>query len=272
MKNNGESIDISEGLKEVELSKELKKLCENINPNISKMKELILAKADVNYQESKNHLPIFYNVFHWLRMNDSTECLETLIENKADVNYKNHRFGSMLSKSVDDNFNGHRDHLIKILIDNKANVNTASKIYGDSLLAAAVHSSSLDIVKLLVDNKADINSYSKTYKNNSFFVGFLLHRCGEFESTPSMLDGLKFLLENKLDVNAKIGNTPVITWALENNDLEIYSLLSFFDKDRKISSKDEEVINLIDTSFEESSEESSEDDTDLLALNQNSEE
>ena len=278
--NQGKYIDISEGLKEVELSKELKKLCENKNPDISVMKKLIEAKANVNYKENDNDWPVFYEVFHWLTETGSTECLETLIENKADVNYKDPRFGSILSKSVDNNLNGNRDNLIKILIDYKANANTPSNMHGDSLLAAAVHTSSPEIVKLLVKNNADINSYSEHYKTISFFPGFLVYNFGQFKSTPSMLDGLKFLLENKLDVNAKIGDEPAITWALEHNDTEIYSILSFYDKDTKINSlestnpetqKDEVVINLIGTSPEESSEDEI-GGVDLLALNENSEE
>ncbi|KAF5333033.1 hypothetical protein D9758_017224 [Tetrapyrgos nigripes] len=85
-------------------------------------------------------------------------------------------------------------HIVKVLVENGADVNAGEGFYGFALQAAAFEGD-LDIVKHLVENGADVNA-----KGGEF--GFALHAAAE----EGHLDIVKYLVEKGADVNAKEGD------------------------------------------------------------------
>ena len=88
--------------------------------------------------------------------------------------------------------------VVKLLIDNGADINAAD-LFGSTVLMLAVaseNSQSLDIIKLLVDRGADINA--KNTKNDETPLMATIE-----SKNRNTLDVVKFLINEGADVNAK---------------------------------------------------------------------
>ncbi|KAF5353782.1 hypothetical protein D9758_010620 [Tetrapyrgos nigripes] len=105
-------------------------------------------------------------------------------------------------------------HIVKVLVDNGADVNAREGYHGCALQAAA-YRGKLDVVKYLVEKGADVNAKGGQY-------GFALQAAAYREK----LDVVKYLVEKGADVNAKGGE---IVFALQaaafRGDLDIVKCL-----------------------------------------------
>ncbi|KAF5353823.1 hypothetical protein D9758_010630 [Tetrapyrgos nigripes] len=95
-------------------------------------------------------------------------------------------------------------HIVKVLVENEADVNADGGFYGFALQAAA-YQGELDIVKYLVEKGADVNA-------EGGFYGFAMQAAafrGDLDIVNSSiwghLDIVKYLVEKGADVNAKGG-------------------------------------------------------------------
>jgi ankyrin repeat protein len=97
-------------------------------------------------------------IFNFIKKNSILE-IEQFIQNGGDVNKKKDKYGySPLMVAL--NINNKDKDIIKLLLDNGADVNTISN-YGMTPLMVAFNINNKkdkDIIKLLLDNGADVNA------------------------------------------------------------------------------------------------------------------
>jgi ankyrin repeat protein len=129
----------------------------------------------------------------------SKECLKVLIENKADVNVWNIENGnSALHFACMSNLKEPAD----MLIGRKANVHSKN-FEGKTALHLATQSRHIDCVQLLVENKADV-AVTDRHGNTP-----LHYTCKSEENKPAVninsLGCLNLLLEKYAEANADIG-------------------------------------------------------------------
>ncbi|KAF5353787.1 hypothetical protein D9758_010629 [Tetrapyrgos nigripes] len=115
--------------------------------------------------------------------------VKVLVENGADVNAKGGHYGFALQAAGGE---GHLD-IVKYLVEKGADVNAEGGEFGSALHAAA-YWGHLDIVKYLVEKGADVNAEGGTY-------GFALQAAAPW----GHLDIVKYLVEKGADVNTEGG-------------------------------------------------------------------
>ncbi len=147
--------------------------------------------------------------------------LKVLIENSADVNSKDKGGQTPLHKSAE---NGHLECL-KYLIEIKANPNAEDK-HSQTPVHKSAENGHLECLKYLIESKADVNA--KDDKGQT-----PLYKSAE----KGHLELMKCLIENKGDVNAKDdeGQTPLHKSARAGH-LECCKYL--FDKKADVNAKD----------------------------------
>ena len=119
----------------------------------------------------------------------NTEIVKVLLENGADVNAQGGKYRNALQAAA---IQGKTD-IVKVLLENGADINAQGGGYGNALQAAAVRGKT-DIVKVLLENGADINAQGGVYGNALQAVAI-----------QGKTDIVKVLLENGADVNAQGG-------------------------------------------------------------------
>ena len=115
---------------------------------------------------------------------------------------------------------GHTE-VVKVLLDNKADVNASTSTEGATPLYATSQKGHTQVVKLILDNKADVNA-------STHIEGITpLH----ITAWKGRTEVVKLLLGNKADVNAcrggGLGDKPIDA-ARRNRHLEIVKLLKLF--------------------------------------------
>lgn len=115
--------------------------------------------------------------------------------------------------------------MLKLLLENGANVNTKGRRWGHSALMVAVEGGYLEVVKELIKRGANVNA-----KNNTGNTALMLV-AGEKDSKDGIRkyrDILNLLVENKADVNAtnKFGWTILMTAATIGDTSRIRALLN----------------------------------------------
>ena len=120
---------------------------------------------------------------------DDIATLQDLLDKGVDVNKKcYHRDATALwAASV-----GSNPEVIKVLLENGANVNTKNTDGVTSLYVAA-QNGHLENVRLLLASKADVNVKCKTNGSTALWIA----------ANNGQFNIVKLLLENKADVNAK---------------------------------------------------------------------
>ena len=110
---------------------------------------------------------------------------------------------------------GHTE-VVKVLLDNKADVNVSRTTDGVTPLYTAAQNGHIDVVKLLLDNKAEVNASEHTDGATPLFMA----------AQNGHIDVVKLLLAKKATVNASRadGDKPIDA-AQRNNHLEIVKLL-----------------------------------------------
>jgi len=201
--------------------------------NAGKVRELIKAKADVNYTESVRKAEGGGYIEEWTPLMsavaaESLETVKALVTAGAWVNYLNSmtvnalwiaanignpeivrylvQHGAYLNNSNKDNvtplmtavMNGHLE-VVKILVASKAHLNLGHN-EGDTALMIALAGERTEIARLLVDAGADVNVRNK-------FGTTALH----IAAAEGNLDGVKMLLARKASVTVKTesGLTPL---------------------------------------------------------------
>lgn len=184
--------------------------------------KLLLAKgADINKRTKSGYSSLELAVRH-----ENIEIAEFLIKNGIDVNTVEEDFGhSPLYKAAITN---NDLHMVKLLVENGANINQKDK-YGESILYEATAYENIEIVKFLVDNGVDVN-----IQNNDGCTA--LHNAIYSER----MDIAKILVDAGADVNLqdKDGNTPANIllkyYLMDENYLELFEILV---KGNKINTK-----------------------------------
>ncbi|KAF5353788.1 hypothetical protein D9758_010628 [Tetrapyrgos nigripes] len=128
---------------------------------------------------------------HDAAKNGYFHIVKVLVENGADVNAKGGHYGFALQAAA---LWGDLD-IVKYLVERGADVNAEGGRYGFALQAAA-YGGHLDIVKYLVEKGADVNAKGGEYE-------FALQAA----AFRGKLDVVKYLVEKGADVNAKGGES-----------------------------------------------------------------
>ncbi|KAF8824327.1 hypothetical protein HHX47_DHR8000431 [Lentinula edodes] len=121
--------------------------------------------------------------------NNDLEMIKVLVNNKANVNAQGGQFGNALQAAARQ---GNLE-IAKFLLENKADVNAQGGNLGNALQAAALRGN-LETAKLLLENEADVNAQGGHFGNALQAAAY-----------QGNLEISKFLLENKADVNAQGG-------------------------------------------------------------------
>ena len=122
--------------------------------------------------------------------NGHHEMVRLLLDNGADVNNYNDVFGNPLAAAAS---KGYID-IVEFLLDRGADVNASRSSYGCVIRAATYHRR-IDMVKLLLDRGADVNAYGDNYG------GYALHTAASW----GRIDIMRLLLDQGADVNARGG-------------------------------------------------------------------
>jgi len=158
------------------------------------------------------------------------ETVQNAIADGADVNVKDDEGISALYYAAGDA----EDKIVKILIDNGANVDEKSPKYGTTPLMSAIDRGKSEqriaIVTLLIERGADVNAKSKTLEQTP-----LIHAAQYNQKTIT-----KILIDNGADVSAKDKNwkTP-LDYAAKMGHKEIVAIL------RKHDAKESEDFILV---------------------------
>jgi ankyrin repeat protein len=119
------------------------------------------------------------------------DVVKLLLDNGADVNTQGGgRYGSALQAASEEG----RLDMVKLLLDKGADVTTQGGDYGNALQAASVSGHS-DVVKLLLDKGADVNTQGGDYGNAL-----------QVASVSGHSDVVKLLLDKGADVNTQGGS------------------------------------------------------------------
>ena len=187
------------------------------------IKLLIKYKANVNNLNSN-----YWSCLLFAVENSYYKIAKLLLKNGADVNYITDKSEneSILNLACFWRQNEKNDKLIKLLIDNDADV-TNKNIFGETslsnLIKYATTYDDFEIIKLLIKKGIEIN-----YKNNNSKT--LLMMCYESENHKKIFEYelIKLLLDNKADIYVKDNNgcnILDIVKKIKGFNSEIYSLI-----------------------------------------------
>ncbi|ORY20255.1 ankyrin [Neocallimastix californiae] len=161
------------------------------NNCIEEVKNLITRGAKTNISNSTGNSPL--NILCKLKSDNSLEIIEYLIENGADINYKDKNDMSLILTAC--YFN--KLSIIKYLItNNKADINTKNN-NNDTLLIISVYFNNEKIIKYLIENKADFHLKNKNGYNVRTIVRNL--KLEKIEKYFEKLDYLKIKNESLND-------------------------------------------------------------------------
>lgn len=235
----------------------------------------IAKEIDINYS-------IDYGVpaIHKLVMSGNMPFIKILIENGMDINKKIIKEETKFLEGCSPLFlSVHlgKEHIMRELIKLGADVNTSSLKYS-SALALSLHNGNGRIFDYLVKNGADINEdivknddsqmnvihYVAQY-NRPEMMSSLLHIGEDIdrkayskneifnEATPLMIsvyyssiDNIKFLLENKANINYQNSNGySAVAYAAITGQKEIFNLLIQYGANTDIKVKGKELVDLV---------------------------
>ncbi|KAJ3887019.1 ankyrin repeat-containing domain protein [Lentinula edodes] len=156
----------------------------------------------------------FGNALQAASHNGHQSIVKLLLENNAEVNAPGGVYGNALQAA---SYNGHQS-IVKLLLENNAEVNAPGEVYGSALQAAS-YDGHQSIVKLLLENNAEVNAPGGFYGNAL--------QAASYDGNQSIV---KLLLENNAEVNAQggqygnalqaasyDGNQSIVKLLLENN-------------------------------------------------------
>ena len=182
--------------------------CKNENYEIINL--LIRENADVTLASHNGYTPL-----HWaFKKNINIEIVDTLIKHtikyNGNINAKNEDGYTPLHLACKA---GTAEH-IKLLIDNKADVNAVCGYSFTPLHFVCLRNANIQIFKFLIDNEADVNAVC----GYSFTPLYLACKVGTDES-------IKLLIKSKAD--AKFINkyyTPLLSLALNNKNINLETI------------------------------------------------
>jgi ankyrin repeat protein len=122
------------------------------------------------------------------------DVVRILLENGADVNAQTDRFGSALQAACQE---GQVD-VVRLLIEHGARVSDQGGLYGNALQAAAA-GTSIPVMRLLIEKGADVNAAGGFH--GSALLAAAARRGPERDSTDAML----FLIESGADIDYRGG-------------------------------------------------------------------
>ena len=174
--------------------------------------------------------------------NASMEEVTRLIQEGADVNAVVGSLGKT-PLMIAARFNENPD-VLRVLIDNRADVNAVDDDGKTPLMLAAKENSNPDALQILIDNGADVNAVVEEGLSEGMTP---LMYAARFNENP---DVLRVLIDSGANVNAVDGDgmTPLMfaTWFNENPDV----LRLLMDKGANVAIKDKEGKNALDYAYE----------------------
>jgi len=106
--------------------------------------------------------------------------------------------------------------VVKVLVENNANVNTARNTHGVTAVYIAAQNGHVDVVKMLLEYKADINASIHTDGTTALYIA----------AQNGHIDVVKTLLVNKADVNASIHTGATVLYiAAEKGHVDVVKTL-----------------------------------------------
>ena len=179
-------------------------------------------------ENKKNNREEYANIILLYSVRTSIEAkkkVEYLFQNniKIDEDYLN----KVIIHSACKKENG--AEILKILIDNGADVNTKGYNNKTAPIFIACRLNNIEIVKILIDNGADVNAVSGWFKDTPIFTA-----CWN-----NNIEIVKLLIENGAEINAKDGikQTPIHSACGNNDNIDIVKYL--IDNDANVNVKDE---------------------------------
>ena len=166
--------------------------------------------------------------------NGSTEVVKLLIDNGADLNHKNNFGGTALIYAA---YKGDTE-LVKLLIDSGADQNIKDR-YGQTALMLAVGNEHTETVELLIDNGADPN-IKNTMGDHALLVAV----------NRGHTEIVELLINNKADPSSKTnGGETALMLAARRRDTEIVKILVNSGADINIKSYDNGTTALIEAAY-----------------------
>ena len=173
----------------------------------NEMKSFDIVNYDFKERSNNDGSPLYLAVSGKYK----PEIVKILIENGADVNWKDNYYGiSILTNAcIQTNMIKKNTDIPRLLIENGADVNIHDK-YGRSPIIYVCReniSTYYDLVKLLLDNGANVNDIQK-YNNNNKTSNkndnntLLILECSK-KGSDINIDVINLLLERGADINAK---------------------------------------------------------------------
>ena len=181
--------------------------------NLEIVKLLIKHEANVSHPNGEGKNILFYA--------DAEEIAKLLIDNGADVNFKDSKKGDTAL------FELRNPEVIQLLIDRGADVNYRNKL-GETPIFRCYYANKM---QLLIDNGADVNVKNSLGETPLF---------GCIDKIFSREDGIQVLIDRGADINAKSlsGKTPISTAVYLQNKQLVQLLLdlgadtSYLDSDK----------------------------------------
>ena len=175
------------------------------NNNIKEVKMLLDKGADPNaYDDDSDNVLINATLFA------SADCMNLLLQNKANPNLKN-KYGEMPLMLCTNDLDK-----MKLLLQYGANINDTSLSGNNALMIACIAGSPYNIVKWLVDNGANVKA--KRWGGET-----ALMRASQYSDTMT----IHLLLSKGLDINEHAwGFTPLMYAARSANWPAIFCLLN----------------------------------------------
>jgi ankyrin repeat protein len=163
-----------------------------------------------------------YKLAQAVQSDDLSEIIKLVKENKMDVNYREPKFGNNLLMLAIVN---QKTETVKTLLDLGADPNLRDTYNDDTALTVAIYytdSCDLDKVKLLVDHGADVNTrkkYSREATNETFNETALSLASSEI----NCIGVVKYLVEKGANINDTLyyKEYGAITSALIQDNLDV---------------------------------------------------
>ncbi len=135
--------------------------------NLDKVQELVLHNNfSVNSERTQiNKNSLLLEASFWGHF----EIVKFLVENGANINYKNYYGNSALMCASENN----ELEIIHFLLENGADINIKND-YNETPLIGSIMGNKLDAMKLLLENGANINN-----KNQNILTIAKIHKCDE---------------------------------------------------------------------------------------------